>query len=130
MARRKSSTPKLTERESEIMSHLWERGPLFVRELLESYDDPKPHFNTISTIVRILEEKGYVGHEQVGSSHRYYAAVAPSYFAERSLAQVITNFFNNSPMAAVSALVEEEKLSVDDLRQIIEMVEQRNKKTD
>lgn len=52
----------LTERETEIMQMLWDRGPLFVREMLEIYPEPKPHFNTIATLVRILEEKGYVGH--------------------------------------------------------------------
>ena len=70
-------TLKLTEKESEIMSMLWETGGMFVREMLERYPEPKPHVNTVSTTVRILEEKGYVGHEQVGGSYRYHALLPP-----------------------------------------------------
>ncbi len=127
MTRPKSKYPRLTDREAEIMSLLWERGPLFVREMLESFPEPRPHFNTVSTTVRILEDKGYVGHEAIGGSHRYHAIAQASDFGGRSLAQVIKSFFNNSASAAVSALVEEEKISVEELRQIIDMVESRKK---
>ncbi len=127
MTRPKSKYPRLTDREAEIMSLLWERGPLFVREMLESFPEPRPHFNTVSTTVRILEDKGYVGHEAIGGSLRYHAIAQASDFGGRSLAQVIKSFFNNSASAAVSALVEEEKISVEELRQIIDMVESRKK---
>lgn len=115
----------LTEREAAIMKLLWERGPMFVREMLEFYPEPRPHFNTVSTTVRNLEEKGYVTHEAIGASHRYAAAVPPENFREKSLAEVVRNFFNNSYKSAVSALVEEEKISVEDLREIIDLVEQK-----
>lgn len=123
MARPKSRYPKLSDREAEIMGMLWKRGPLYVREILDSYPDPKPHFNTISTIVRILEDKGYVNHESISGSYRYFAVVEASDFAGRSLAQIIKNYFDGSARAAVSALVEEERISVDELREIIDMVE-------
>ena len=126
MVRPKTTYPKLTEREAEIMEMLWELGPLFVREMLARYPDPKPHVNTVSTTVRILEEKGYVAHEAAGTAHRYYAVAQPSDFAGRSLAQVIKSYFRGSAAAAVSALVKEEKISVDELRQIIDMVERNN----
>lgn len=125
----KDSKKKLTEKESVIMTLLWEHGPMFVREMLPFYEEPRPHFNTVSTTVRILEDKGFVGHEPVGSSYRYYAAVEPEYFRSRSLAQVVRNYFNNSYTQAVSSLVEEEKLSVDELRSIIEMIENRGKQS-
>lgn len=123
MARPKSRYPKLSDREAEIMGMLWKRGPLYVREILDSYPDPKPHFNTISTIVRILEDKGYVNHESISGSYRYFAVAEASDFAGRSLAQIIKNYFDGSARAAVSALVEEERISVDELREIIDMVE-------
>lgn len=115
----------LTERETEIMQMLWDRGPLFVREMLEIYPEPKPHFNTIATLVRILEEKGYVGHEKFGNSHRFYAIAQKSDFSRRSLAEVIRNYFNDSYKSAVSALAEDQKISVDELREIIRLVESR-----
>ncbi len=117
----------LTDKESIIMQMLWNGGPMFVREMLELYPEPKPHFNTVSTTVRILEEKGYVAHEVVNGSHRFYAVAEIDDFRRRSLTDVIRNYFNNSYSGAVSALVEDEKISVDELREIIEMVEQRNK---
>ncbi len=81
----------LTEKEAELMNILWENGPLFVREILERYPDPKPHFNTVATTVRILEGKGYVGHEVLGSSHRFYAIADRSEFRSKSLTDVIRN---------------------------------------
>ena len=123
MARPKSRYPKLSDREAEIMGMLWKRGPLYVREILDSYPDPKPHFNTISTIVAIPEDTGYVNHESISGSYRYFAVAEASDFAGRSLAQIIKNYFDGSARAAVSALVEEERISVDELREIIDMVE-------
>lgn len=116
----------LTEKEAEIMRMLWSDGPLFVREMLERYDDPKPHVNTVSTTVRILEGKGYVTHEAVGGSHRYRAVAAMEDFRERSLTDLVRDYFNNSYKSAVSALVEEEKISVDELREIIDFIEAKN----
>ncbi len=119
----------LTEKESVIMNMLWSRGPLFVREMLEAYSEPRPHFNTVATTVRILEEKGYVAHEVLGGSHRFYAVADKNDFRDRSLAEVIRNYFDNSYKSAVSALAEEEKISVDELREIIEIIENRNRKS-
>ena len=116
----------LTEKEAPIMQMLWEHGPMFVREMVELYDEPRPHFNTVSTQVRILEEKGYVGHEVVGTSHRFYAIARKEDFRNRSLAGVIRDYFDNSYKNVVSALAEEEKISVDELREIIELVERKN----
>ncbi len=117
----------LTEKEAEIMQMLWQGTPLYVREMLELYPEPKPHFNTVSTTVRILEDKGYVGHEAIGGSHRYYAIADINDFRRHSLSEVIGNYFNHSYRSAVSALVEDEKISVEELREIIDMIEKRNK---
>ena len=117
----------LTEKESIIMNMLWNNGPMFVREMLEHYPEPRPHFNTVSTLVRILEGKGYVSHEVVGNSHRFFATADKTAFQERGIADVIKNYFNNSYKMAVSALVEDEKLSVDDLKEIIQYIENKNR---
>lgn len=116
----------LTEKETVLMRMLWDRGPMFVREMLEIYPEPKPHFNTVSTIIRILEDKGHVGHEVVGASHRYYAIARQEDFRKKSLARLVSDYFNNSYKNAVSALVEEEKISLDELREIIDLVERKN----
>ena len=116
----------LTEKETVLMRMLWDCGPMFVREMLEIYPEPKPHFNTVSTIIRILEDKGHVGHEVVGASHRYYAIARQEDFRKKSLARLVSDYFNNSYKNAVSALVEEEKISLDELREIIDLVERKN----
>lgn len=116
----------LTEKEAELMNILWENGPLFVREILERYPEPKPHFNTIATTVRILEGKGYVSHEVLGNSHRFFATANKGELRSKSLTDVIRNYFGNSYKVAVSSLLEEEKISVDEVKEILELIEKKN----
>lgn len=120
----------LTEKEAVIMNILWDNGPLFVREILEHYSEPKPHFNTIATTVRILEGKGYVGHEVFGPSHRFHAIAQREDFRDRTLAEVIRDYFGNSYRSVVSTLVKEEKISVEDLKEIIDMMEHHSASSD
>lgn len=118
----------LTAKEEEIMGFFWEKGPLFVKELLAFYSDPKPHFNTLSTIVRGLEEKGYLSHEAFGNTYRYFAIISNDEFRSRTLKGVISKYFNNSYLSAVSSLVKKEEISVDELKQLIEEVENAHRK--
>ncbi len=98
---------------------------MFVKEMVELYPEPRPHVNTVSTTVRILEDKGYVAHESIGGAHRYFAVARMEDFRERSLADLVRNYFNNSYKSAVSALVEDEKISIDELREIINIIERK-----
>lgn len=116
----------LTEKEAELMNMLWDKGPLFVRDMVEIYPNPKPHFNTVATTIRILEGKGYVGHEVLGNSHRFYAMADKSEFRSKSLGDVIRNFFGNSYKVAISSLIEEEKISIDEVKEILELIEKKN----
>ena len=109
------------------MGFFWEKGPLFVREMLELYDEPRPHFNTISTFVRGLEEKGYVGHRVMGNTYQYYAIVSREDFKKKTLRGVISKYFNNSYLGVVSSLVKEEEISLDELKELIREVENANK---
>lgn len=109
------------------MNLLWNHGPMLVREMLEYYPEPKPHFNTVATTVRILESKGFVDHEVLGTAHRFRAIVARESVRSRSLADVIRNYFGNSYKQVVSALVEDEKISLDELKEIVEIVEKKGK---
>lgn len=119
---------ELTKKEEEIMTFFWEKGPLFVKEIQDFYDDPQPHINTISTMVRILEEKGMVGHESLGKTYRYYALVDKMEFSQQTLKGVIHKYFDNSCFGAVSSLIREEKMPLDELRKLIDEVEQAHKK--
>ena len=115
---------RLTAKEEEVMGYFWEKGPLFVRELLSFYDEPKPHFNTLSTVVRGLEEKGFVGHKVYGNTYQYYATVSRDDYRRGTLRGVISKYFDNSYLGVVSSLVQEEKISVDDLTELIKQVEE------
>ena len=101
----------LTAKEEEIMGFFWEKGPLFVKEMLAFYEEPKPHFNTLSTIVRGLEDKGFLAHKTYGNTYQYYAVVNKEDFSKGTLKKVISKYFNNSYLSAVSSLVKEEDIS-------------------
>jgi predicted transcriptional regulator len=114
---------KLTQKEEEILVLFWEKGPMFVKELKEFYTDKKLHYNTLSTMVRALEEKGFVDHEQFGNTHRYFAKVTKDEYSKGTLGNVVKKYFNNSYKSVVSLLVEEENLSLEDLKKLISEIE-------
>lgn len=116
----------LTEKEEELMCFFWERGPLFVKEIVELYPDPKPHVNTISTFVRLLEQKGYVSHTNYGSSYQYHAIVSKDEYSRNTLRSVISKYFNNSLKGVVSVLFKDEQLSDDEIRELINQVKSNN----
>ena len=83
----------LTNREEEIMELFWEKGSLFVKEIIDKLAEPKPHYNTISTIVRGLEEKGFVGHEQFGNTYRYLAIISREEFSRNTIKNMVSKYF-------------------------------------
>lgn len=117
----------LSAREEEIMGFFWEKGPLFVKEIVSLYDEPRPHFNTLSTFVRALEEKGYLSHRTFGNTYQYYAVVSRDEFKKKTLKSVISKYFNNSYLGVVSSLVKEEEISLSELKELIREVENANK---
>jgi BlaI family transcriptional regulator, penicillinase repressor len=119
---------KITTKEEEVMNLFWEKGPMFVREMLEFYDEPKPHFNTVSTYVRELEVKGYLGHKAYGKNYQYYPLINREEYKSLTLSNVVDNYFNKSYLSAVSSLVKEENISIDELKQLIKDVEEGNNK--
>ncbi len=118
---------KLTNKEEEVMQVFWERGPMFVKDIVALYKEPKPHFNTISTMVRMLEMKGLVDHEVFGNTYRYFPVISQEEFSKDVLGNVVTRYFENSYKSVVSALIEEEKISVGELEELINMVQNQKK---
>ena len=109
------------------MNIFWKHGAMCVREIVEMYEEPRPHFNTISTMVRALEEKGYVGHRQQGKSYQYYPLIAEEEMGKQSLSTIIGRYFKNSYLKVVSAFVEDGNIPVEELRSLLEEVEKQNK---
>ncbi len=115
---------KITSKEEEIMNILWAKDrPIFVKEIWESYSEPKPHINTLSTIIRSLEEKGFLSHNSFGGSHQYYVVITKEQFKNRSLKEVIGKYYDNSLFSAISSLVSDKAISVDELKELIDIVE-------
>lgn len=112
----------------EIMRIFWKEGAMFVRELLKYYDEPKPHYNTVSTIVRGLEEKGFVGYKAYGNTYQYFALISEKQYKRSALHEVVSQYYDNSYTNVVSAFIEEEGLSVEDLKALIRQIEQGRKK--
>ncbi|HBI58832.1 MAG: BlaI/MecI/CopY family transcriptional regulator [Duncaniella sp.] len=113
---------RLTEKEEELMQFFWDNGPLFVREIVGMYPEPRPHFNTVSTFVRMLEGKGFVGHETVGNSNRYHAVVSREDYSGMTLRGVVDRYFGSSLTGVVSTLFKQEKLSDEEVTDLISRV--------
>ena len=114
---------KLTNKEEEIMHILWKLEKAFVKDVLSEIKNDKPHYNTLSTIIRNLEEKGYVSYNAYGKTHQYYPVVSKELYKEKYMNTAIENYFNNSYKNVVSFFAKEEKISVSELKEIIELIE-------
>ena len=116
---------RLTSKEEEILGYFWAKGPLFVRELLDLQEEPKPNYNTLSSIVRTLEEKGYIGYKVFGNTHQYYALISEDEYRKKTLKQVVDKYFDNSYTRVVSTLIEEEALTLDELQELIQQIKNK-----
>lgn len=122
---RRTIKDQLTPKEEELMQFLWEHGPISISKLVELYPDPRPHVNTISTVMRRLETKGFVGHHDMSGTFHYFAKVEKEYFRNRSFGNFIKNYFGGSFFGAVSALVADEKISRSELEELLRLVEKK-----
>ncbi|KLT67878.1 MULTISPECIES: BlaI/MecI/CopY family transcriptional regulator [Flavobacterium] len=114
---------KLTNKEEEIMHILWKLKKAFVKEVQAEITEDQPHYNTLSTIVRNLEEKGYVNHNAFGNTHQYYPIVSIEDYRKGFMSTAIDNYFNSSYKSMVSFFAKEEKISAAELREILAMIE-------
>jgi len=116
---------ELTRAEGEIMQILWKKGNAFVQDIIDEMPEPKPAYNTVSTIVRILEQKEVVGHEALGRSHRYFPLVKKEKYTRNFMRNVMGSYFENSLPKMVSFFTRQENLSVHELEEIKLLVEQK-----
>ncbi|MEQ3662284.1 MAG: BlaI/MecI/CopY family transcriptional regulator [Flavobacterium sp.] len=116
---------KLTNKEEEIMQILWKLKKAFVKDILEEITEDKPHYNTLSTIVRNLEEKGYVGYTAYGKTHQYFPIITIEKYRKKFMNTAIDTYFNSSYKNLVSFFAEEEKISADELREILAIIEKK-----
>lgn len=119
---------RLTAKEEEIMNMFWQHGAMFIRELLAFYEEPKPHYNTVATLVKLLEEKGFVSHRPCGNTYQYDAAIGEKEYKSSALNEVISQYYNNSYANVVSQFIEEESMDLDELKELIAQIENAKKR--
>lgn len=117
---------KLTKKEEEIMQVFWNQGKAFVKEIKDQLPDPKPHVNTVSTAVRRLADKGYLGYEDFGSTYRYFPKITKEAYSREFLAPKLADVFGKSYKNVVAFFAKEEKISKEDLQEIIDLIEKQN----
>jgi len=116
----KCKVMQLTRAEEQVMQILWGLGEGLVKDILDRFDEPKPARNTVSTVVRILEKKGFVGHKDYGKVFVYYPLVQKKEYSGKQLLGLMHNYFNNSFPAMASFFAKENDLSIKDLEQLLE----------
>ena len=121
----KNRPQELTRAELEIMRVLWDKGAVVVHDILEEMPEPRPAYNTVSTIVRILEKKGFVAHKAYGKTHEYFPLVTKDAYASRYMDTVLDNFFGGSLSRLVSFFSENKNLSVEETDAILRMLRER-----
>ncbi len=117
---------KLTKSEEEIMQFFWDYGPSKVSEIVERMPEPKPAMTTVSTIVRILENKKVLGHSKEGRGYRYHAILSKEQYRSTSLRNLMTKYFNGKPEALVSHLVDEEIIDAEELEDLLSQIKNQN----
>ncbi|WP_132222537.1 BlaI/MecI/CopY family transcriptional regulator [Albibacterium bauzanense] len=119
---------ELTRAEEEIMQKLWVLEKAFVKDIIKELPEPKPAYNTVSTIIRILETKGFVAHESFGKSHRYYPLVLKDAYKNFASGKLISSYFDNSAQNMLSFFLKKEKLNVKEMDEILKIIEDAKKK--
>ncbi|MTB52041.1 BlaI/MecI/CopY family transcriptional regulator [Lewinella sp. W8] len=119
---------KLAPREEEIMLILWRLEKAFVKEIVEEFPEPKPHYNSISTMVRILEDKGFVGHRAFGRTHQYYPIITQDAYTNLEVEDVVGKYFDSSFSKMISHFAKKEKVSSGELEEILRMIKKREEK--
>ena len=118
---------QLTKAEEEVMQLLWQLKKANVASIIKEFPEPKPAYNTVSTIVRILEDKGFVGHEKVGKGHIYFPMVKKSDYSNQSITKLVDGYFQGSFQSMVSFFMKKNDISLKELEAIMKKIEDEKK---
>ncbi|RVT98084.1 BlaI/MecI/CopY family transcriptional regulator [Mucilaginibacter limnophilus] len=114
---------ELTKAEEQVMQILWQLKEAIVKDIIEKMPAPKPAYNTVSTVVRVLEGKGFIDHKAYGNSHVYFPLVSEAEYKRFTVNKVMTNYFDNSYKSLVSFIADEKKLSIKELDELSALIE-------
>ena len=122
-----NKSKSLTKAEEQVMQALWKLEHAFLREIVEALPAPKPHHNTVATILKILVEKDFVGVEVFGRTHRYYPRVTKETYSRSTIKNIVRKYFSGSFSEAVSFMVKENNLSVEELELLVKQLKKKPK---
>jgi predicted transcriptional regulator len=125
---KKQTMNTLTKAEEQVMQILWDEKEGFVKELLQKFPEPKPAYNTVSTIIRILEKKGFVDHKSFGKSHQYFPLVSREQYRNERFSYLMKDYFNNSMKQVLSHFGKSGSLNLKEADEIIQMMEEIKQK--
>ena len=111
------------------MQIVWDNGDLFIRDIVAKMREPKPNYNTVATQVKFLEEKGFLGRRPMANSFQYTALISEKEYRGSTIGDVVAKYYGNSYLQLVSQFVEDDKMDLDELRELISQIEQNRNKT-
>jgi BlaI family transcriptional regulator, penicillinase repressor len=121
---------ELTKAEEQVMQILWQLNEAIVKDIIEKMPGPKPAYNTVSTVVRVLEGKGFVDHKAYGNSHVYFPLIAEADYKKFTFDKMMKNYFSNSYQSLVSFIADEKKLGLQELDELTQLIEDlKNKRS-
>jgi BlaI family penicillinase repressor len=121
---------ELTKAEEQVMQILWQLNEAIVKDIIERMPDPKPAYNTVSTVVRVLEGKGFVDHKAYGNSHVYFPKISEAAYKKFTFDKMMNNYFDNSYKSLVSFIADEKKLGIKELDELTALLDNlKNKKS-
>ncbi len=119
--------PKLTAKEETLMKIFWAHEPLFIRDLISFLPEPKPHYNSVATLVKFIEEKGFIEREPMANSFRYKVKISEQQYREKNVSEVVARYYGNSYFSMISQFMKEDKVDLEELKELIAQIE-KNKK--
>ena len=120
---------KLAKREEQIMQVFWLIGKAFIKEVIPELPEPKPHYNSVATMVKILEDKGFLGHEAIGNIYRYYAVISKEEYQKHAMKDIVSQYFDNSYPNMLAFFAKEQKMSDQELNDILRIIKAKKNDT-
>ena len=118
---------KLAKREEQIMQAFWDLKKAFIRDIIPTLPDPKPHYNSVATIVKILEDKGFLSHETVGNMNCYYPVIERDAYQKHAMKDIVSQYFDNSYPRMLAFFAKEQNLTEEELNEILKIIKSKKK---
>ena len=116
---------KLAKREEQIMQVFWELQKAFIRDIIPMLPDPRPHYNSVATMVKILEEKGFLGHEIIGNVYCYFPVITRDEYQKHAMKDIVSQYFDNSYPRMLAFFAKEQNLTEDELTEILNIIKSK-----